>query len=303
MPPPSPRTLILAGPTRTGTTSLFRFLAEDPRVAPSLHKETNFFFPHAYGGAPAEDASYPACFPPAPRPLRLEASPLYFLGGARVARAIRDQVEDVRVVFTLREPVARFVSLYKHIVSKRDPTTPLAFADFVRSARAFSPDRFAARAQLNQMGFHEGCYAALLSEWVDVLGRDRVKVVLYDALAADDTQGWLPELLAWAGLPDSPLRHAPFLHENKGQEVRSSKVQRVAMRANALLEPILTRRRTLRGALRTAYYALNRPRPTTDLPPSALAELSAAYRQRNVGLEGVLASLGVANPPAWAVDG
>jgi hypothetical protein len=298
---PSPRTLILAGPTRTGTTSLFRFLAEEPRVTPSLRKETNFFLPHAYGQAPAPGASYAACFSPGERALRLEASPLYFLGGARVARAIRDQVEDVRVVFTLREPVARFVSLYKHIVSKRAPSVPLAFADFVHSTLAFAPDRFDGLAQLNQLAFHEGCYAELLAEWVGVLGADRVKVLFYDALAAAGTRAWLPELLAWAGLPDSPLCHAPFLHENKGLEVRSSSAQQVAMWMNARLEPLLTRRRALRQALRTLYYALNRPKPSSAFPPAALAELSAAYRRRNAGLDRLLASLGVAAPPGWAV--
>ena len=103
------RTCILAGPTRTATTSLFRYFGRTKGVAPSIHKETDFFLSRLIEGIDCPYDSYDACFRDvAGATARIEASPLYFAFGKRAAEAIHAEEPDAHIVFTLREPTERF---------------------------------------------------------------------------------------------------------------------------------------------------------------------------------------------------
>ena len=109
---------LIIGAEKAGTTSLFRYLAEHPRVVAPLRKEILYF--QAYSDRPL--AWYLAHFPRldsvAADAITGEASPSYLfdpLVAERVARAL----PEAKVIALLRDPIARAISHYHHKVNKR----------------------------------------------------------------------------------------------------------------------------------------------------------------------------------------
>ncbi|HUF83633.1 MAG TPA: sulfotransferase domain-containing protein, partial [Acidimicrobiia bacterium] len=105
---------IIAGVTKAGTTSLFVSLQSHPEVATSSVKETRYFLPARYGQPLDPPSVYESYFADAgERPVRLEATPAYFYGGAPLVEQVVGTLgPDVRVIVVLREPVSRLISFF-----------------------------------------------------------------------------------------------------------------------------------------------------------------------------------------------
>lgn len=165
--------VILAGGMRCGTTSLFDWLADHPQVSPSRRKEVHFF--------DLQFARGPAWYRRQFAPLRrlpggsdsqpFESSPYYMFHPAVPGR-VRTVVPDAKIVFLLRDPVARAVSHFRKNV--RDGREPLRFA----AAVAAEEDRLAGAEQKLLADPHHaspahqyfsykarGCYADQLLRW------------------------------------------------------------------------------------------------------------------------------------------
>src|SRR3954469_17559171 len=109
--------LIIAGVSKGGTTSLFRYLAQHPDICPSPIKELRCFEPLRYGEPLTPIESYARHFEHCTgQGYRMEATPSYFGGGRPVATAMRDSLDDdARVLVCLREPVQRCWSWYQFV--------------------------------------------------------------------------------------------------------------------------------------------------------------------------------------------
>src|SRR3972149_3433186 len=132
-------TFLVGGTLRGGTSSLFRFLADRPDIGMSRQKEPHFF---SFCGAdlshhgPYEDpsdiitdaAAYEALFADcATMPVRGECSSSSLYHGERPASLMRELIPDARLVFVLRDPVARAYSHYRlQRLSRWEPAPPLA---------------------------------------------------------------------------------------------------------------------------------------------------------------------------------
>jgi hypothetical protein len=105
---------LIVGAQRAGTTSLYRYLAEHPAVAPPLRKEIQYFTLHYEQG----DQWYRAHFPIAARGRRtFEATPYYLFHPAAPGRAATI-VPQAKVIALLRDPVARAFSHWQHNASR-----------------------------------------------------------------------------------------------------------------------------------------------------------------------------------------
>ena len=104
---------IVIGSMKSGTTSLYRWLATHPDIGMSRDKETDYFIAEkSFSRGPGW---YSAQFAPG-RKVYGEASPNYtkaddFRG---VPARIRAALPDVRLIYLVRDPVDRFVSQYRH---------------------------------------------------------------------------------------------------------------------------------------------------------------------------------------------
>jgi hypothetical protein len=115
--------LFIIGAAKAGTTSLHYYLDQHPQVQMSVVKEPNFFSGAANGnaypmGRVAELGEYEALFDPAYE-VRGEASVGYTNAPRRegVPAAIKELVPCPKLVYLVRDPVARVVSQYQYRVA------------------------------------------------------------------------------------------------------------------------------------------------------------------------------------------
>jgi hypothetical protein len=173
---PLPHFVIL-GTQRGGTTSLYRWLATHPDVAPALKKEVHYFDGHYDKGQRWYRAHFPLRHPGR---ISGESCPYLLFHPLAAGRAARDLPAETRFVVLLREPAERAVSQYWHWRQQGRYET-----ESLERAIAFS---YVARGE----------YAGQLRRWFDAVGRDRILVLESERLSTDRSAS--AEVLAFLGL-------------------------------------------------------------------------------------------------------
>ena len=267
-----PLRLVGVGPQRTGSTWLDRQLRRHPALALPTHvKETFFFDRHHARGL----ADYRAHFASAVGAWA-EVAPTYFDDPdvpARIARV----APGVRAVIPLRDPVARAISLWQHHLRKgRVP-----------------PDFWAASEILPRI-LTAGDYATHLARWTDVLGEDRVLVLLLKDIHRDP-QGAMDAITTFAGIGPigvPPEEHAPV---NTASAPRFPRVAALGARAVTRLRDARLHRVVEAGkalGLAGVYRGGGPPPGLSDADRRRLAERYAPH------IEAVERRLG--RPTGWS---
>jgi len=123
-------TFLCIGAQKAGTTSLHGYLNQHPGVFVTGQKELNFFCDPDYARG---IEWYESHFKASPRDLpRGEISPLYtsFPSNKGVPERAARHVPDARLVYLVRDPIARMVSHYRHQVALGKEGLPLESAVF-----------------------------------------------------------------------------------------------------------------------------------------------------------------------------
>ena len=178
---------LILGAQRGGTTSLYRYLAEHPAVAPPVRKEIQYFTLHHGRG----DHWYRAHFPIARRDTRtFEATPYYLFHPAAPARAAAS-IPGAKVIALLRDPVARAFSQWQHNAARGLEHLGFEAAlDAEADRLAGEAERLVAdptyRSEAHRLWSYaaRGQYAEQLERWLAHYPRDQVLVLrsedLYD---------------------------------------------------------------------------------------------------------------------------
>jgi hypothetical protein len=160
-------TFIGIGAQKAATTWIYDVLADHPDVGLSESKEVDFFSRHFDKGYQwyerqfvAEDA----------RKAYGEISPSY-LNEPGVPPRVAAYLPHVKIIVSLREPIARAISNHKHEVR----VGHLAGADV----------SFETGLQNNPSYVDQGRYATHLRRWLEFFPREQVLVVLYDDIRRD----------------------------------------------------------------------------------------------------------------------
>ncbi len=293
--------VIIAGVNKAGTTSLFVSLSTHPDVAASSIKETRYFLPARYGKPLAPESVWEGYFAGrSDRPVRLEATPSYFYGAARVAEAMRARLVNPHVLLVFREPVSRAISFFTYQkVRLRFPADyPIeeyfAVADRLTDADFLDPDNE------RYMAFRGGCYADYLPGWLDTLGPERLRVLDFGRLVANQAET-LRTTAAWIGLDPSAFPADALSSENRTTAFRSKGFQRLALAGNDRLERVLRRHPEAKRKLRAFYYRLNGRAADEAIPDRVKADLAARYSAPNARLARQLDDAGLERP-AWLGD-
>lgn len=183
--------VIVLGAQKAGTTSLYNYLAQHPKLHKSFAKEVHYF---DGGRNPAVDTFqlgepwYRAHFPLrsklGPGEMAFEASPLYLFTPLAPPR-IRDLVPHAKLIALLRDPAERAVSHYFHEQRKGKDTLPIreAFAAEeerlapILAAEDYKNDRFATWSYQRR-----GQYAEQLKRYFALFPREQVLVLNSDAM-------------------------------------------------------------------------------------------------------------------------
>jgi Sulfotransferase domain len=209
---------LIIGAQRSGTTSLFQYLAQHPDVLPPLGKEIHYFDFHYARGVNWYRGRFPYSYRLRRGALTLDASPYYLLHPLVPQRAAQ-LLPGVKLIALLRNPVDRALSHYQHEV--RAGRESLSFAEAID----LEPERLAGEEErlrtdpqyysYNHHRFsytHRGLYVEQLRRWVQHFPRSHLLVLQSEWLFRDPVAA-TSAVHAFLGLRSHRLDgYKPFLH-------------------------------------------------------------------------------------------
>lgn len=293
--------LIIAGTTRAGTTSLFNYLGDHPRVQRSTIKETRFFLDsdelkrlHRYEeGLDAYGTFFPDC--PA-NAVRLEATPDYLYRPA-VAERIAKSLPGACVVVILREPIGRLISWRRYAIQNGllDPNTTLT--DYIQTQ--FDTEATGGSLPQHLRSLQEGRYARFLTPWVEAFDRSRLIVCNYRDLLANPAEV-TRRICDGVGIDPAYYNNYTFGIHNESRSVRWPRVQSAYRSLIWRIKPYVHDKPAIRAMLRklrrstdTALGRTGQRAGTTPDPGGVLTDhdrhrLDDYYRQEPAALARML---------------
>ncbi|MGB7057480.1 MAG: sulfotransferase, partial [Geitlerinemataceae cyanobacterium] len=171
---------IIVGAGKGGTTSLYKYLQQHPKIFLPEKKELYFFAfegeEHPDGVTNFED--YQAMFQDAPEDKVIGEVSSVYLFRPKAAERIHHYVPNAKLIATLRNPTDRAFSSYLMHVGDRHPSifNPqtgklIEFAEIVRN-----------RGYFIQIGF----YYEQLKRYYDRFDSSQIKIYLYEDLVSDN---------------------------------------------------------------------------------------------------------------------
>jgi hypothetical protein len=198
---------IIIGAQRCGTTSLYNYLADHPRVAPSFMKETHFFDLHYAKGLGWYRAQFPYRRDVVRRRLVVGEATPYYLFYPHASHRTQAVVPQAKLIVLLRNPIDRAYSHYHHEVSMGVETA--SFEEAIEREEKVVPaetERIRQDDTLRSFGhFHysylsRGLYADQLELWSHDFRRDRL-LVLRSEDFYQDPAATVTQVLDFLGLP------------------------------------------------------------------------------------------------------
>ena len=243
--------LIIIGSAKCGTTSLFDYLGQHPKICGSVPKELEFFTEHQYLGWPhprdrpgvRRYEDFWPDFDPEIHRYALEGSTGYtkWPEEVGVAERMREYGIRPRLIYLVRDPIERIESHYNYIrVMNRRSGPALDDPYMVDLSR----------------------YATQINPFLRTYGREAIRVVDFANLRADPNQV-CAELYEWLGLERHTLLEPGI--SNETARMKSSQLSRVVtLRRAALHLPRPVRKFGKTIALRLFPYNHQRVRLSVD---------------------------------------
>lgn len=302
--------IIIAGPPKAGTTSVFRYLAAHPDVCVSSIKEIHYFENYLDDINSQTLLNYESYFKHcSDQSIRVEVSPRYLQGGRPVAEAIYRTIPDVKIVFILREPVERFLSRYVSLMTKteRIPDEYHDLNKLVDAALAHEqsePDPLSPEIDEEIIEYlWQGCYTSFVNEYIEIFSKDNVGILFFDELAASPGV-FMEKLCKFTSIDHYFYDRYQFAIENKTRVVKFAHLHKIAEKTNRKLERIQNRLPALRRMIKNFYYKLLNPEVKKGgsklITDYARQRLNEYYLDKNRSLrEMILNNYPGIELPAW----
>jgi hypothetical protein len=199
---------LLVGPRRTGTTSLYKTLRQHPNIQGAARKEIKFFNCNYQRGM----AWYQGFFPrqatvDAHSAIAIEASP-YYSFHPLAAERIRKHFPEMKILFSLRNPVDRAYSHY-HMNYQLDVESLPTFEQAIEAeAERISGEEERIINDPNHLLFRhmhlsylaQGIYVDMLERWFSIFPQEQIMVVSSEEFFTN-TQQVFDQMVAFLGLP------------------------------------------------------------------------------------------------------
>ena len=288
--------LIIGGVHKSGTTSLYKYLMDHPKICGSKKKEIHHFTPLRYGLEINSTKNYNSYFTHCDLNVKylLEASPSYLYGTDKIASRLRSDLDKPKLIFILRNPTSRFISYYKHCEGKFLIPKNTTFSEFFDRNRhnlkqKDSDDPF-------YRGLREGVYIDFLPYWINEFRND-VSIVFLDDLISNPKHV-LKSLTEWLNIDTGYYDDYIFEVENRTVRRRFRYLTFIARYFNRKFEHYLRSNKSFKKKLKKIFFLLNSD-PELPLDESTIKEVNEFYKQKNRALIMFLEKNGYNNLPTW----
>lgn len=297
---PRVASVVIAGTGKSGTSSMFAYLGAHPEICPSRPKETHFFDPVLRGEPLPHLRDYADHWRHATGERHLlEATPLYCVGGARMAEALHAHLgRNLRVMLLVRDPIERLEENFRYMRQKLQLPGIEDFGAYVDRCLAIGSTDQAALLAAGASGWARAFYGDYLPPWLERFG-DRLRIVWFEDLA-ERTEQAVAETFSWLGLDPAPARSIDYRIHNETLEPRSRAVQRLAVLANRVAGRALRTTPQLKAGLRRAYDRVNGVEAAP--PPAdhdARRRVADALQDSNRRFAAALRAAGHTTLPPW----
>lgn len=186
---------LIIGAMKGGTTSLFNYLCQHPKIVEPLKKEVQYFQNSELSPEWYQLHFFAKAASVVGRPIDElitgEASPGYYC--YPIVERILQEYPHIKLIFTLRNPIRRAVSHYYHTLGYRAEVAAagslesIMFAGVEEIAKILQLPRDQAVGRISDI-FNSntflamGLYDLLLKPWVDAVGINRIHFVCFDEL-------------------------------------------------------------------------------------------------------------------------
>lgn len=282
---------IIIGAAKSGTTSLYHYLAQHPQIYMSPRKHTRFFAyekanPTFRGAGPidppnpyaiADIESYHALFAGANHERAIGEASHSYLYQAQAAGRIKQYSPGMKLIAVLRSPTERAFSHYRQLI--RDGRENIA--DFTEALEAeeervrnnWWPDFHYARI---------GLYYGQLRRYFELFGQDQVKVYLYEDLCLDPA-GMLQDVFRYLDVDDSFVPQANIRYNASG--IPKNRAIHAILQKLRYAKPFAARvlsEKQMQLLLRVGSNLHNQNLSSQRLSPQLRAQVTEAYFNEDI---------------------
>ncbi|MCY4404699.1 MAG: sulfotransferase domain-containing protein [Candidatus Poribacteria bacterium] len=212
--------LIVGGTTKAATTSLYTYLTDHPSICGATYKETRFFLDTEYplpskyrfkGDVTEYNELFTHCHD---EQIRLDTTPDYLYCSSALER-IAEYLPNVKLIFSLREPISRLISWYRFARQIGKLPQSMDFDQYVDqlfnykdiekelpSQNGNSQGDLSESVDINPadktktiqegptseqhwLALKQGCYATYLKKYIERFGYNRIHSLFYEDLATE----------------------------------------------------------------------------------------------------------------------
>jgi len=219
---------LIIGAEKAGTTSLYEYLNQTPRVVRSRFKEIDFFNAHYAKGI----HWYRACFPskikyPSKKYLTGESSPGYMFHPL-ASKRVQKFIPNVKIIIILRNPIDRAYSHYKMSIAQGREKLSFENAIDAEEKRLEGERERLLEGNDNSVWNYwiysyisRGIYVNQLKDWFSKFSKNQFLVLNYDDLASDP-DSFLNNVLDFLNLPEFHLKNYKIFVKGNYEPIKES---------------------------------------------------------------------------------
>ncbi|MEM8830775.1 MAG: tetratricopeptide repeat protein [Cyanobacteria bacterium P01_G01_bin.19] len=212
---------IIAGASKSGTSSIYHYLNHHPQVLLSHKKEIDFYWKNFKRGIDWYLAHFPSITDRADF-LTGEATPNY-LRFPHAARRIKQTFPQTKIIILLRNPADRAISWHYHKFNTGLTNEDLgtAVATEMERLKTITPKEITKTSFHNPDNIISSLYLYKLRPWINILGREQFLILKSEDFYQDPAQT-MSEVHEFLGLPEHTLEQYPKVNAGTYNEIDSS---------------------------------------------------------------------------------
>ena len=211
---------IIAGASKSGTSSIYFYLSRHPQILLSHTKEIDFYWQNFDRGIDWYLAHFPT-ITDRDDFLTGEATPNY-LRFPQVAQRIKNTFPQTKIIILLRNPADRAISWHYHKLNTglTNQDLPTAISEEITRLATVSEAEIIQTGYYNPDNILSSLYIYKIRAWVETLGREQFLFLKSEDFYSDPL-GNMAQVFDFLGLPNCPLENYPKVNAGSYNQVDS----------------------------------------------------------------------------------